>query len=130
MVTLLLTLLRANWQKALEAAFLLAVMGLIAYQNHELKNDKAKLTTAAMLHEADQGRIAYLSKSLQDQNDAVTAMQAAQAVKEQAMKKALAVAQTKQQRVVTLLAPTNDKRPSTCADAMPDVRTLLKGIQQ
>jgi hypothetical protein len=87
MAALLISLLRAHWQKAAEAILLLAVMGVIAVQHHELKNDKASLLTAAMVHDADQSRIAYLSKTLQDHNDAVTALQTAQTKKEQAVEK-------------------------------------------
>lgn len=127
---LLISLLRAHWKVVADAIVLLAVIGVVAVQNEELSNDKVKLFNAAVVHEEDQGRIAYLSKTLQDQNDAVTALQAAQAQKEQATAKALAQAQAKQQKVVTLLVQTNGKKPSTCDEAMPDVRNLLRGIQQ
>jgi hypothetical protein len=127
---LLFSLLSQHWQKAVEFIALFRVICVIGFQNYELKNDKANLLTAAMVHEADQARIAYLSKTLQDQNDAVTALQAAQVQKEQIAEKAFVVAQVKQQKVVTLLAPTNNKKPSTCEEAMPDVRALLRGLQQ
>jgi hypothetical protein len=127
---LLMTLLKANWQKAIEFAFLLAVVSVVAFQDYELKNNKAKLLTAATVRDADQTRIAYLSKTLQDQNDAVTALQAAQATKEQAVDKALVVAKVQQQKVTKLLAPTNEKKPASCKEAMPDVRAILKGLSQ
>jgi predicted negative regulator of RcsB-dependent stress response len=127
---LLMTILKANWQKAIEFAFLLAVVSVVAFQDYELKNDKAKLLTAAMVHDADQTRIASLAKQLQDQNDAVTALQVAHATKQQAVDKALVVAKVQQQKVTALLGPTNDKKVSTCQEAMPDVRTILKGLTQ
>jgi hypothetical protein len=130
MTELLISLLRAHWQKAAEAILLLAVIGVIALQNHELKDYKAKLLTAAVVHDADQTRIASLAKELQDQNNAVTALQAGQEKKEQAVDKALVVAKVQQQKVTALLAPTNEKKVSTCEEAMPDVRNILKGLTQ
>jgi hypothetical protein len=127
---LLLSLFRAHWQKAAEAILLLGAMSLIAFQNHELKRDKASLEVAATVHQVNIGRIAYLSKTLQDQNDVVTALHTAQTKKEQAVEKALVVAKVQQQKVVTLLAPTENKKPVSCEEAMPDVRSILKGLTQ
>lgn len=129
MTAQLISLLREHWQKAAEALFLLAVMGVIALQNNELKKDKDSLEVAATVHQVDIGRTAYLGKALQDQNDAVTALRNAQTKKEQAVDKALVVAKVQQQKVVTLLAQTNNKKPSTCVEAMPDVRNLLRGLR-
>jgi hypothetical protein len=58
------------------------------------------------------------------------ALQAAQAQKEQTVDKALVVARVQQQKVATLLAPTEHKEPISCEEAMPDVRAILKGITQ
>lgn len=130
MAALLISLLRAHWQKAVEAIFLLAVIAVIAFQHHELKKDKASLEVAATVHQVDVSRIAYLGKTLQDQNDAITVLQAAQTKKKQALDKALVVAKVQQRKVVTLLAPTENKKPVSCEEAMPDVRTILRGLTQ
>jgi len=55
---------------------------------------------------------------------------AQQAVKQAQVTMAVAKAQTQQQKVVTLLAPTDNKKPSTCEQAMPHVRAIIKGLQQ
>lgn len=130
MGALLISLLRTHWQKAVEAIFLLALVGTVVAQHEELAKDRVKLFNAAALHDADQGRIASLRKELSDQNDAVTALQAAQTQKEQTVERALVVAKVQQQKVVTLLASTENKKPSTCEEAMPDVKAILKELQQ
>jgi hypothetical protein len=130
MGTLLISLLRQHWQKAVEFIALFGVICLIGFQNHEIKMGKAYLEAAAAVHQVDVGRITQLSKMLQDRNDAVTALQAAQTKKEQAVDKALVVAKVQQQKITTLLAPTNDKKVGTCEEAMPDVRAILKGLTQ
>lgn len=129
-MSLILELLDRYW---LQAGVVITIAGLlvfIAYQKHELKVKADQLVTAAALHSRDQQRIADLGKELTDQNNAVTALQAQQAAKQAQATASLAKAQTQQQKVVTLLASTDNKKLSTCEQAMPDVRAIIKGLQQ
>jgi hypothetical protein len=109
---------------------ILALLAFAYGQHLNLATAETKLATASTIHQLDTATIADLSKQLTDQNDAVTALQASQATKAQAVKDALAVAQAGQQKVVQLLAPTQYKTPVSCADAMPDVRSILKRLTQ
>lgn len=93
---LLIILLRQHLQSVFAFIVLSGLISVIAFPNHEVKNDKAKLFDGAVVHGADETRIASLAKELQDQNDAVTALQAAQTRKEQAVDKALVVAKVQQ----------------------------------
>jgi hypothetical protein len=130
MSLLLIDLMRKYW---LQAGIAIAFMALLAFagiQHTRLKHAANQLETAATLHQSDEQRIAVLAKDLTAQNDAVSALQAAQVQKEQTVDKALVVAKVQEQKVVTLLAPTNDKKPVSCEEAMPFVRQILKGLSQ
>lgn len=130
MTTILTALLSKYWKQCIAVVPALA-LSVFAYVQHvELTNDIAKLATASITHQLDTQEIANLGEQLTDQNDAVAALQAIEATKEQAVRNALAVAQTDQQKVVTLLTPTNGKKPISCADPMPDVRSILRGLSQ
>lgn len=123
-------LLRRYW---LQAGVVITVAGLsvlIGFQKHKLTDSVTKLATAARMHEQDQQSIADLGRKLTDQNSALAALVAQQAVKQTQVTAAMAKAQTQQQKVVTLLTPTDNKKLSTCEQAMPDVRAIIKGLQQ
>jgi hypothetical protein len=127
---LLAEILRRYW---LQAGVVITLAGLLVWigvQKHELTDRADKLATAAKLHQQDQQRIADLGKKLADQNSAVSALVAQQAVKQAQVTSAVAKAQAQQRKVVTLLVPTDNKKPSTCEQAMPDVRSIIKGLQQ
>lgn len=129
-MSLILQLLGRYWMQAGVVITVAALLAMIAYQKHELRDKTDKLAKAAQLHSQDQQSIADLGKKLTDQNNAVTALQAQQATKQAEVTAALAKARTQQQKMVTLLAPTDNKKPSTCEQAMPDVRAIIKGLQQ
>lgn len=128
MSLLLIDLMRRYWLQIMAGIAVTGLMAFAGIQHVRLKIEAVKLQTAATLHLQDEQRIAALGKSLADQNDAITAMQAAQTQKEQIVEKALVVARVQEKKVATLLAPTDNKKLVSCDDAMPDVRTILKGL--
>lgn len=127
---LILMFLKSYWKQAAIALVALALLSTIGIQHLELKHDATKLDDAAKLHLEDQATIAGLGDEIKAQNAAVQALQDAQALKQQQAAKALADAQAKQQKLGQLLAQTNGKTAATCDAAMPDIRNILKGIQQ
>lgn len=129
-MSLILELLSRYWLQAGVAVTVAGLLAMIAFQKHELKDSAEKLSKAAQLHVQDQQSIADLGRKLTDQNNAVTALQALQATQQAQVTAALAKAKTQQQKVVTLLAPTDNKKPFSCEQAMPDVRAIIKGLQQ
>lgn len=130
MSMLLIDLMRRYWAQSAAAIAFLGLLAFTGIQHAELKHDATKLETAATLHQSDELRIGSLAKDLTDQNAAIGALQAAQTQKEQTVDKALVVAKVQEQKVVTLLAPAENKKPVSCAEAMPDVRRILKGLAQ
>jgi hypothetical protein len=107
-----------------------SLLACISYEKHELTVDATKLATTENLHAQDQQRIADLGKELADQNNAVTALKAQQAVEQAQVATAIKKAQTQQQKGTTLLVSTGNQRPSTCEQAIPEVRAIIKGLQQ
>jgi uncharacterized coiled-coil protein SlyX len=130
MSMLLIDLMRRYWVQIGLGLVAVAAIGVVGVQHMKLEHYATKLEAAAKLHQEDEQRLASLGKELTHQNAAITALQTAQTKKEQAVDKALVVARVQQQKVVTLLAPTNDKRPASCEEAMPDGRNILKGLAQ
>jgi predicted membrane chloride channel (bestrophin family) len=127
---LLINLMRRYWVQAGIAIAVVAFVAFAGIQHLRLKDDATKLDAAAVLHRSDERRVASLENELTEQNTAITALQTAQKQKEQAVDQALVVAKVQQQKVVTLLAPTENKKPVSCEEAMPDVRNILKGLAQ
>jgi hypothetical protein len=130
MSTILIDLLQKYWPKIAAVIAILALGVFACVQHVELDSDATKLVTASALHQEDTQRSAVLGKDITAQNDAVTALQASQTTKEQAVEKALVVAKVQEQKVAVLLAPTENKKPVSCEAAMPDVRAILKGLTQ
>lgn len=130
MSMLLIDLMRRYWAQAGIAIAFVALLAFTGVQRAELKHDATKLEAAATLHQSDELRISSLAKDLTDQNAAIGALQTAQTRKEQVVEKELVIAKAQQQKVVALLAPTENKMPVSCEEAMPDVRSILKGLSQ
>lgn len=130
MSMLLLDLMRRYWAQASIAIAFAALLAFAGIQHVRLKHDATRLEAAATLHQSDELGIGSLAKDLTDQNAAIGALQAAQTRKEQVVEKAVVIAKVQQQKVAALLAPTENKKPVSCEEAMPDVRNILKGLAQ